>query len=161
MTTRARPVALRRPSARAARAPRVGIARACRRVPLEAARIRTALCAVAQAHGWTGGVSLAIGDDAVIASLHGRFLRTREATDVLAFAYGEDAGGIAGEIIVSAETAARTARALGEPAPRELLRYCVHGMLHLCGFDDGTPRARRAMHSLENRFLPSREEFTL
>jgi len=52
-------------------------------------------------------------DDAAIAALNRRFRRARGPTDVLAFPYGEDADGVAGEIIVSAETAARAARGAG------------------------------------------------
>ena len=138
---------------------KVRIARLSRRVALGDARIRAVLHAVARAQHWQGDVSLAVVDDEAIAALNGRFLRKPTPTDVLAFAYGDDADGVAGEIIVSDETAARTARALREPPARELLRYCVHGLLHLCGFDDATARARRAMHAREDRFLPPAEEF--
>lgn len=164
MTQKTRsPMAHRAHPQRARPAPKAGavricIARTCTRVVLDNARIRAALRAVARVHEWHGGVSLAVVDDAAIAALHERFLRTRTPTDVLAFAYGQDPDGIAGEIVVSAETAARVARTLGEPPARELLRYCIHGLLHLCGFDDATPRARRAMHAMEDCFLPSREE---
>ncbi len=141
------------------RALSISIARFSGCVAVGDARIRAVLRAVARAQRWQGDVSLAVVDDDAIAALNGRFLRTHTPTDVLAFAYGDDADGVAGEIVVSDETAARTARALGEPPERELLRYCVHGLLHLCGFDDATPRARRAMHAREDRFLPPPEEF--
>ncbi|OQC20631.1 MAG: Endoribonuclease YbeY [Planctomycetes bacterium ADurb.Bin069] len=141
------------------RALRIAIARLARHAPLRAARVRAALRAVARAHHWRGDLCLAVVDDAAIAALNRRFRRARGPTDVLAFPYGEDADGVAGEIIVSAETAARAARAFGEPPERELLRYCIHGLLHLCGREDGVPAARRAMRAQEDRFLPPREEF--
>jgi hypothetical protein len=34
-----------------------------------------------------------------------------------------------------------------------LLLYGLHGMLHLCGFDDRTERAFRAMHAKEDEIL--------
>lgn len=159
-TPRRRPAPRRAPAGAARGRPvRIAIARASGCAPLRAARLRAVLRAVAHAHGWRGGISLAVVDDAAIAALNRRFLRARGPTDVLAFAYGGDPDGVAGEIVVSAETAARAARALGEPPERELLRYCIHGLLHLCGRDDAAPAARRAMQAQEDLFLPPREEF--
>ncbi|HAK94866.1 MAG TPA: rRNA maturation RNase YbeY [Planctomycetes bacterium] len=160
---RRRPAARRAPAravpGRPRRAIRIAITRASGCAPLRAARVRATLRAAARAHGWRGDISLAVVDDVAIAALNRRFLRARGPTDVLAFAYGDDADGVAGEIIVSAETAARAARALGEPPERELLRYCIHGLLHLCGLDDAAPAARREMQAQEDRFLPPHEEF--
>ena len=35
----------------------------------------------------------------------------------------------------------------------ELLLYALHGILHLCGYDDRTPADYRRMHRLEDRIL--------
>jgi len=35
----------------------------------------------------------------------------------------------------------------------ELLLYALHGMLHLCGFDDRTDRGFRTMHRREDDIL--------
>jgi probable rRNA maturation factor len=37
--------------------------------------------------------------------------------------------------------------------PAELVRYLVHGVLHLRGFDDHTAADRRRMKTEENRLL--------
>jgi ssRNA-specific RNase YbeY (16S rRNA maturation enzyme) len=37
--------------------------------------------------------------------------------------------------------------------PEEMMRYLVHGVLHLQGHDDHGAAARRAMKKLENRWL--------
>lgn len=50
-----------------------------------------------------------------------------------------------GEVYVSVTTARREAKARGIPFEEELLRYAVHGMLHLFGYDDGTPARRKRM----------------
>src|SRR6187455_1045026 len=41
-----------------------------------------------------------------------------------------------GEIIISVDTAKRQAAENGESYEREVLRYMVHGLLHLAGWDD-------------------------
>ena len=40
--------------------------------------------------------------------------------------------------MVSAEMAATTAREVGYDPADELVLYLVHGLLHLCGYDDRT-----------------------
>ena len=45
---------------------------------------------------------------------------------------------IDGEIIISTDTAARNASKMGTTAEYEMNLYLVHGLLHLCGYDDKT-----------------------
>ena len=58
-----------------------------------------------------------------------------------------------GELIVSFETAVREATAHGWSPQAELLLYIVHGLLHLCGYDDLTDEARPIMRSRERELL--------
>jgi probable rRNA maturation factor len=56
---------------------------------------------------------------------------------------------IEGEIVISAETARRNAKTYRVTPNYELALYLVHGLLHLCGYDDGTPREKRFMRRRE------------
>ena len=58
-----------------------------------------------------------------------------------------------GELVVSTETAAREAIVHGWTAADELLLYVVHGMLHLCGYDDLNDEARPIMRDRERQLL--------
>lgn len=60
---------------------------------------------------------------------------------------------INGELVVSTETAEREATAHGWSLQAELVLYVVHGLLHLCGFDDLTDEARPVMRSRERDLL--------
>ncbi len=60
---------------------------------------------------------------------------------------------IAGDIFIDVETVADNARIYGTTARREMLRVIVHGVLHLCGQKDKTPRAEREMHRKEDKYL--------
>ena len=62
-------------------------------------------------------------------------------------------GWLEGEIVVSADTAGRSAPEYGWPADDELLLYVIHGVLHLVGFDDTTPQAAVAMRERERFYL--------
>jgi len=102
----------------------------------------------------TGGrISLAVVDDATIARLHEEYLHQSDPTDVLSFVLERGEGCLEGEVIVSAETAARRAPEFGFEADDELLLYVVHGCLHLAGYDDGTPEQRAEMRRREQSAL--------
>jgi len=58
-----------------------------------------------------------------------------------------------GEIFLCLDDAVAQARQFGTDWQSELARYLLHGLLHLHGFDDSTPRARRRMKREENRLL--------
>ncbi len=118
-----------------------------------------------------GELSLVFLTDPALAKIHADFMDDPTATDVITFE-GAPAAGLAGEICVSADTAAnyvgaRLVRARGRPAgPRpsrssplqdafsaELTLYVVHGWLHLAGYDDLQPAKKRRMRAAEARAM--------
>ena len=102
-------------------------------------------------------VHVTVVDDRRIRALNARYLGIRRATDVLAFDLaGPGPGRLWGEVIVSAETAARQARQLGVPVAAELDLLVVHGLLHLAGYDDHEPRRARRMHERAREILGGR-----
>jgi probable rRNA maturation factor len=124
--------------------------------PIELARIEEAAAAavplVLGAGGPAGsrlealdGVEVSFVDDAEIARVHGRFLGDPTPTDVITFQHGE--------ILISAETAAREARARSQPVSRELTLYLVHGLLHLHGHTDDDPGSRAVIEAAQERIL--------
>lgn len=120
------------------------------RVALAEKRVRRAVeCALRQGGYERGEVGVRLVDDAAIAALHARWMNDDSPTDVLSFPLQAEAGQVEGDIVASAETACRAARALGWPPEHELLLYVVHGALHLAGYDDLTPQARTAMRAAE------------
>jgi len=99
-----------------------------------------------------GDLSVAFLTDGALARLHGRFLDDASPTDVITFA-GDTALGQAGEICVSADAALRHAGGSARDYSRELTLYVVHGWLHLAGYDDTRPAAKRAMRRAESRAM--------
>lgn len=95
-----------------------------------------------------GELSVAFLTDRALAGLHGQFLDDASPTDVITFP-GDRAFGQAGEICISADAARRQGGSRG--FSRELTLYLVHGWLHLAGYDDRTPAARRQMRQAERR----------
>lgn len=129
------------------------------RLVVHRGRIERAVHQVATEAGIERGyLSVAIVDDATIGELHARYLHLDGPTDVLSFVLEHDDSRLEGEIVVSADTAARVAEGYaGGPqdwdAADEMLLYVVHGMLHLVGYDDVEPAAAEQMRAAERRHL--------
>jgi len=101
--------------------------------------------------------------------LNEKFLRHAGPTDVITFDYvDEDRVGcpqpaagatgtwrpaIHGEIFICVDEAVLQGRKFGTSWQSEVVRYIVHGILHLLGHDDRRPAARRKMKREENRRL--------
>jgi probable rRNA maturation factor len=140
------------PRPMASETPQHRVAREQRRLERTAAR---ALAAV----GRTGAtVEVAIVDDARIRELNARYRGIPRRTDVLAFPLetAVGAGGLVGQIVISADTAARQAKAVGVPLACELDLLVTHGVLHLVGYDDRDPVEADLMHRREREILGSR-----
>ena len=133
---------------------RIDISNRQRLLPLDRRRLRRAVAAILREAGVAQAeVSVAVLDDAAIRPIHARYLGQDHATDVLSFLYHRRDGSLDGEVVVSAETAQRWAARRGRPPDDELLRYVVHGTLHLVGWDDGSADARAAMRRRERAVL--------
>lgn len=99
-----------------------------------------------------GELSLVFLTDTAIAQIHADFMDDPTATDVITFE-GDPAAGLAGEICVSADTAAAYAREHRRDFASELTLYLVHGWLHLAGYDDLRPAKKRRMRAAEARAM--------
>jgi probable rRNA maturation factor len=102
-----------------------------------------------------GEISIAIVDDARMHELNRQYLAHDYPTDVLSFVLerDEEAKSLDGEIVVSADYAAREAPRYGWTASDELLLYVIHGALHLVGHDDQSPDSKAAMRAVETVVL--------
>jgi probable rRNA maturation factor len=90
-------------------------------------------------------IEISLVDDQTIDRVHREFMNVPGATDVITFHHGE--------ILISLDTARRQAAEAGEVFEREVLRYSVHGLLHLNGHADEAPGERAAMHALQEAVL--------
>ena len=106
--------------------------------------------------------------------LNESFLRHKGSTDVITFDYSKEGrklvtsskrtgarervrrqspAPLQGDIIVCVDETELQAQRFRTSWQSELVRYIVHGMLHLCGYDDGRASQRCAMKREENRLL--------
>jgi probable rRNA maturation factor len=99
-------------------------------------------------------ISLAFVDNPTIHQLNRRYLQHDEPTDVLSFPLSEPGSRkLAGELVISVEVAQAQALDRGHDVHTELALYVIHGLLHLCGYDDAAPAGQVAMRQRERHYL--------
>jgi probable rRNA maturation factor len=100
-------------------------------------------------------MSLVLVGDAVMSRLHNEYMKLDGPTDVLTFPIDQNNRRqiVSGEVFVCIPEARRQARARGTSLASEVLLYSLHGLLHLCGFDDRNERDFRRMHRTEDKIL--------
>jgi len=90
-------------------------------------------------------LEVALVDDATSDRVHRDFMNIEGPTDVITFHHGE--------IVIGAEVAERQAAEYGEPLAREILRYFIHGLLHLAGHEDADPTERATMEAIQETIV--------
>jgi rRNA maturation RNase YbeY len=110
-----------------------------------------------------------------MARINQQFLQHEGSTDVITFAHSNFGAPVSrpagadgrqkradletgapmlhGEIFISVPNAVKQARDFGTTWQSEIVRYIIHGLLHLRGFDDLQFKKRREMKREENRLL--------
>jgi probable rRNA maturation factor len=124
-------------------------------VPIDHARMRETVRMVLAGEDVADyEISLAFVDNPTIHRLNQRYLQHDEPTDVLSFPLSEaKASKLAGELVLGVEVAAEQAATRGHDVQTELTLYVIHGLLHLCGYDDHDDADRAAMRERERHYL--------
>ncbi len=97
-------------------------------------------------------LSILFVNESRMAQLNKTHLQHEGPTDIITFDYCTLTL-LHGELVICPAVASKHAQQYSATLGRELARYIIHGVLHLRGFDDQTPAARRKMKREENRLL--------
>lgn len=124
-------------------------------VPIERGRLRDLVRAVLDGEGEKEyEISLAFVDNPTIHQLNKRYLDHDVPTDVLSFPYSAaNAKKLEGELVIGVEIAQQQAAERGHDVQAELALYVVHGLLHLCGYNDKSAPDEKAMRDRERHYL--------
>jgi probable rRNA maturation factor len=99
-------------------------------------------------------ISIALVDNTTIHTVNRTHLNHDWPTDVISFPFSDPGDPVlAGELVVSAEMAAASALEFGVDPRDELAWYVVHGLLHLCGYDDHGEADMSRMRLREHELL--------
>jgi probable rRNA maturation factor len=106
-------------------------------------------------------------DDPTIHGINRDYRHVDRPTDVISFAFDDAVKGEVaikggpthdlGVIIISLDRALAQAKEFGHSPRREITFLFVHGLLHLMGYDHGTPEEEAAMFGLQDIILGKKE----
>jgi probable rRNA maturation factor len=126
-----------------------------KKIPIPSGRILKALGESAIFFKKMGGcpqnLSIVFAGPKRMRALNKKYLGHDYATDVLTF----DLGNSQAEIIICPAVASAQAKAHQTSTEKELILYAIHGILHLAGFDDRTPKDRVKMRKMEKKLTTS------
>ncbi len=99
-------------------------------------------------------LTITVVDHSTMQAYNQKFLNTPATTDVISFDLTDDfEDRHIFDLIVNSALAVEQALRRGHSPEAELALYIVHGLLHLLGFDDGSPDEARRMHDTEEDLL--------
>jgi probable rRNA maturation factor len=100
----------------------------------------------------SGTINIIITTDRELIKVNREFLKHDYFTDVISFSYNENKI-VNGEIYISIDTIKRNSKNYNVSLTNELLRVIIHGILHLCDYEDGTDARRMHMRKMENYWM--------
>ncbi|MDW7679039.1 MAG: rRNA maturation RNase YbeY [bacterium] len=100
-------------------------------------------------------VDIILVNDQYIRDLNNRFLNKNATTDVISFNLEQNriSGVLEGEVYANLEQISRQAEEYGVSFENELHRIVIHGLLHLCEYDDKSDLDRQYMTEKEDHYL--------
>ena len=121
-----------------------------------------------------GSIGIIFMDNEEIQAINNKLLNHDYPTDVISIRYDQDDDYmprtrpksvdkfkfIEAEIYIGVEVAQENAKIYKVSLTNEILRLCIHGTLHLVGFDDATPEDKEKMTQVEDFYLLLADNFT-
>ena len=91
--------------------------------------------------------------DEYLLAINQQYLQHDYYTDIITFDLSEPNAALQGDIYISIDRVRDNAKQLDISIKNELHRVIFHGVLHLCGYKDKTPKDEKAMRSMEEKYL--------
>jgi rRNA maturation RNase YbeY len=111
--------------------------------------------AILQEQSTISELSFIFCTDAFLYSINVDYLNHSTYTDIITFDNGGD-GSLEGEIYISIPRVRENAKSFDKTFDDELHRVMIHGILHLLGYSDKTPRQKAIMRKKEDSYLSLR-----
>ena len=96
--------------------------------------------------------------DEYLFTINQQYLNHKTLTDIITFDNSEGGGTIEGDIFISIERVRANAEELQVDFNEEVHRVLIHGVLHLMGYGDKSPRQKSLMRKKEDAYLSLRQK---
>jgi probable rRNA maturation factor len=100
----------------------------------------------------TGEINIIFTCDKKLIEINRQFLKHNYFTDVISFSYNQKRI-INGEVYISLDTVKGNALNYNVSFKKEILRVIIHGVLHLCGYEDEDDNKRLVMRGKEDIWI--------
>ena len=100
----------------------------------------------------TGSLCYVFVSDESIQEINKKYLQHDHETDIITFDHSTG-NIISGDMYISIDTVRSNAQYYQVDFRNELLRVMVHGVLHLCGYQDKTTAGQQNMRAVEDKYL--------
>lgn len=100
----------------------------------------------------SGDLNFIMTNDSILKEINIKFLKHYYYTDVISFNYS-DGNRINGEVYISIDTIKINAINYKISYNTELMRVIIHGVLHLCGYEDKSKKKKIEMRRIEDFWL--------
>lgn len=101
-------------------------------------------------------LNIILCSDEYLYKMNVQYLQHKTYTDIITFDQGTTKKVINGELYISLDRVRDNAKTLDISLKDEIHRVMVHGLLHLCGYGDKNPAAKKKMTSKEDFYLGKR-----
>lgn len=135
---------------------RISIRNLQTKIPVPQARIKNVVRQTLRYFRMTNAeLSVVFVTEAHMKRLNSRHLNHKYPTDILTFDYRVSRKDplLRAEIVLCPSVAMRNAHVFNTDVRQEIDRYLIHGILHLCGYDDNSPVEKSRMTGEEDRIL--------
>ena len=99
-----------------------------------------------------GEICIVFCGDEYLKKINAEHLKHDYYTDIITFDYSKD-NEISGDLFISIDRVKENAKTNKVEFMNELCRVIIHGVLHLCGFNDKTTEEKIEIRQKENFFL--------
>ena len=91
--------------------------------------------------------------DHYLLKMNEEYLNHSSLTDVITFDLSEEGEPLVSDVYISVQRVRENAALYHSTIKQELLRVMVHGLLHLCGYNDKLSRDKKVMREKESMYL--------
>ena len=99
------------------------------------------------------GINIIFCSDQYLLEINRKFLQRDDYTDVITFSNSDNKQVISGDVFISIDRIKENARSFRVSFTNELKRVIIHGILHLCGYQDHTKEEIKKMRQKEDFYL--------
>ncbi|MBW6483377.1 MAG: rRNA maturation RNase YbeY [Vicingaceae bacterium] len=107
---------------------------------------------IIQEKGILGDLNFIFCTDNYLHKINLEYLHHDTFTDIITFDYTQGKR-ISGDIFISIERVRENAKKFNQTIDNELNRVLIHGVLHLMGYKDKTPKEKETMRAKEDFYL--------